>query len=83
MLQELQELGALYYRLDREGEGYVFHCRMDGVNAPFSSSAATATDAIRRVVEQVESWRLARRAAGAQSVPETARRRDKAAVPTR
>jgi hypothetical protein len=63
LLQRLQQLGALHYRLERSpqsGGQYWFHCDVNGSPEPF---VATDSDPIRtteRVVLQVEAWQASR-----------------------
>jgi hypothetical protein len=63
LLERLQKLGALHYRLERSpqaGGQYWFHCDVAGSNQPF---VATDSDPIRtteRVVRLVEAWQASR-----------------------
>ena len=63
LLQRLQQLGALHYRLERSpqaGGQYWFRCDVAGSREPF---VATDSDPIRtteRVVRQVEAWQASK-----------------------
>jgi hypothetical protein len=60
LLQRLQRLGAVHYRLERSGEQggqYWFHCDVPGSNQPFVASDVDPVRTTERVVQQVEAWR--------------------------
>ena len=71
----LRELGATYYLLeswdaedqswDSEGQNFRFHCRMavggsQGYSRHFEATESDASQAMARVLDDVESWRGAR-----------------------
>jgi hypothetical protein len=60
LLQRLQHLGAVHYRLERSAEGggqYWFHCDVPGSRQPFVASDTDPVRTTERVVKQVEAWR--------------------------
>jgi len=60
-LQQLQELGASYYRLECSPNAvadFAFHCRLAGVEQPFAATASTPTAAVDAVIRAIETWRM-------------------------
>lgn len=62
LLQRLQRLGAVHYRLERSadrggGGQYWFHCDVPGCDQPFVASDVDPVRTTERVVQQVEVWR--------------------------
>ena len=59
-LQRLQQLGAVYYRLEsspRAAAEFRFHCRVAGFERPFEAVDPVAAHAVARVVREIEAAR--------------------------
>ncbi len=63
--QRLRELGATYYVLEAsgpKGDQFRFHCKMALPHSPgferhFEATDVEATQAMQKVLQQVEAWR--------------------------
>lgn len=59
-LQRLQQLGAVYYRLEsspRAAAEFRFHCRVAGFERPFEAVDPVAANAVASVVREIEAAR--------------------------